>query len=71
MKKRLTIDELQKGRLYSDAEGVETLQYIGGYGAGDLSEFVEMQYNDDLQDFEPSENRIILTPLELTHYHEL
>ena len=41
MKKRLAIDELQKGRLYSDADGVETLQYIGGYGAGDLSEFIE------------------------------
>lgn len=68
---KLNYKDLQAGKMYVDKYGVRVLRYIGRYGAGNLSEFDEMEYNEEKQDYELNGNNAILTPLEVEYFSEL
>lgn len=68
---KLNYKDLQKGKLYTDKNGVRVYRYIGRYGAGNLSEFDEMEYSEENQDYEPNGNNAILTPVEVEYFSEL
>lgn len=57
--------DLQANQLYGDKDGVNMYYYVGKYGAGNLSEFKKADYDDEKQDFFPTNERIILTPDEV------
>lgn len=68
---KLNYKDLRAGKIYTDKYGERVYRYIGRYGAGNLSEFDEMEYNEENQDYEPNGNTAILTPIEIEYFSEL
>ena len=68
---KLNYKDLQAGKIYTDKYGERVYRYKGKYGGGNLSEFDEMEYNEENQDYEPNGNNAILTPVEVEYFSEL
>lgn len=61
-------EELAIGNLYSDNDGIQYGIYKGTYGAGTLSEFEKIDFDDD--GAIATGEKIILTEQELKHWTE-
>ena len=68
---KLNYKDLQAGKIYTDKYGERVYRYKGIYGGGNLSEFDEMEYSEENQDYEPNGNTAILTPVEVEYFSEL
>lgn len=68
---KLNYKDLQKGKMYTDKYSERVYRYKGTYGGANLSEFDEMEYSEEKQDYEPNGNTAILTPVEVEYFSEL
>lgn len=61
-------EDLIVGHLYGDKDRIECGIYKGGYGAGTLSEFARVEFDEN--GVVATDDNIILTEMELKHWVE-